>query len=90
MFHCGKLFHISAGSNSAASITCSKKTGKYEPKFLARCKETNPLSTGDGIQKMKIRGIAAGAAGVSLIQFCYTFFLKIARQCSSTIVNHLL
>ena len=35
------------------------------PQFLARCKETNPLTTGEGEQRMKIPNLPAGAPGVS-------------------------
>ena len=50
------LPHFSA-SGSAAAITCTKETGKYD-NFLARCKETNPLSTGTGMQKMGVANTA--------------------------------
>ncbi|KAL5250884.1 hypothetical protein ACHWQZ_G016582 [Mnemiopsis leidyi] len=45
-------FVLMPTSNSAASITCSKSTGKYTPAFLARCKETRPFTSGYGKQLM--------------------------------------
>ena len=48
------IFYFSVSSNSAGSITCSKETGKYEPKFLARCSKTEPLTSGKGSQLLSL------------------------------------
>ena len=60
------VFHLLAiPDTSAASITCSKRTGKYEPEYLGRCKKTEKQFYGVGEQKMKIKDLAAGDPGVS-------------------------
>ena len=60
------ISHILAiPDTSAASITCSKETGKYVPQYLGRCKRTKKQFWGIGRQKMKIKDLPAGDAGVS-------------------------
>ncbi|XP_063689832.1 uncharacterized protein LOC134822628 isoform X1 [Bolinopsis microptera] len=50
-------FELVTPPGSAAAITCTKETGKYD-NSLARCQETNPLSTGTGMQKMVVANSA--------------------------------
>ncbi|KAL5249910.1 hypothetical protein ACHWQZ_G015848 [Mnemiopsis leidyi] len=47
-------YNLITTTNSAASITCSKSTGKYNPPFLARCEESRKISSGHGQQLMNL------------------------------------
>ena len=42
-------------TNSAAEITCTKETGKYNPSHLARCGEFRPIETGYGSNTLTMK-----------------------------------
>lgn len=48
-------FSLMTTTNSAESITCSKSTGVYTPRFLARCEETNPFTEGSGKTQFNLK-----------------------------------
>ena len=56
---------------SAAEITCTRETGKYDPPYLARCAVTTPFTSGTGSQKMTI------GTGVSVRLLVSSDFIKI-------------
>jgi len=45
-------YYLETDKNSAAEITCTKETGKYNPSHLARCQKQTPIGTGSGSNTM--------------------------------------
>jgi len=49
-------YSLITDTNSAATVTCSKETGRYEPEFLGSCAETRVFEGMSGSQIMNMAG----------------------------------